>query len=111
MRERSSTAPVAPDVACFHGCNRKSRYVQMVSQFVREKTEPFVQGLYTNVLHEGIALKSVFGHRVGDAIVETAVESSKLVYLNRSAVFKCEIGYCLTEITVVVNNLLNSEPL
>jgi len=99
------------DIACFDGCNGKSRDVEMVSQLVREKSEPFVQGLYASVLDQRIPLKSIFGHRIGDTIVETAVESSKLVYLDRSAAFKCEIGYCLTKVTVVVNNLINREPL
>jgi hypothetical protein len=99
------------DVACFDGCNGKSRDVKMVSQLVREKSKPFVQGLYANVLDQRIPLKGIFGHCIGDTIVETAVESSKLVYLDRTAALKCEIRYCLTEITVVVNNLLNRESL
>ena len=99
------------DVARFDGCNGKSRDVKMVSQLVREKSKPFVQSLYAKVLDQRVALKRIFGHRIRDTIVETAVESSKLVYLDRSAAFECEIGYGLTEITVVVNDLINRKPL
>jgi hypothetical protein len=100
-----------PNAAGFDRCNGKRRDVEMISQLVREKSQPFVQGLYASVLYQRIPLKSVFGHRIGDTIVETAVESSKLVYSDRSATFECEIGDCLTQIAVVVNNLLNCEPL
>jgi hypothetical protein len=109
--QHGSRCACRPNAAGFHRRNGKRRDVEMISQLVREKSQPFVQGLYAKVLYQRIPLKSVFGHRVGDAIVETAVESSKLVYSDRSAALECEIGDCLTQIAVVVNNLLNCEPL
>lgn len=77
------------DTAGFDGRNRKSCRVKMISQLVREKPEPFIQRLDTIVLHRGTALKRILRDGVGDPIVKTAVESSKLVCLHRRASFKC----------------------
>ena len=76
---------------------------------MREKSQPFVQRLNIRV-HQKIPLKSKFRDGIGDTIVETPIERSKLVYFDRSAMFECEIGYCLTQIAVVVNNLVKCEP-
>ena len=78
---------------------------------MREKSQPFIQGLDALALHQRIALKSEFRDGIGDAIVETAVESSKFVDLDRRAAFKCQIRYRLAEIAIVVNNLVNRESL
>ena len=82
-----------------------------ISQLVREKSQPFIQGLDAIVLHQRIALKGIFRDSIGDAIVETAVESSKFVDLDRHAAFKCQIRYSLAQIAVVVNDLVNRESL
>ena len=76
-----------------------------------EKSQPFVQRFDPIVLQQRTALKSMFRHGIGDSIVETAVESSKLVYLDRLVALEREIRYCLTKITIVVNNLVNREPM
>jgi hypothetical protein len=62
-----------PDIACFDGCNGQRRYMEMIPQFVRQKSQPFVQGLCIIIFFNRIALKCIFGHRVGDTIVEAAV--------------------------------------
>ena len=82
-----------------------------IAQLVREKSQSFIQGLDAIVFHQGTALKGIFRDGIGDTIVETAVESSKLVYLDRHAALEREIRYCLAQIAVVVNNLVNREPL
>jgi hypothetical protein len=85
--------------------------VKVISQFVREKSEPLIQGLDAIVVHQRTALKRILRDGIGDRIVKTAVESSKLVCLDRRATFKCQIRYRLAEIAVVVNNLINRESL
>jgi len=56
-------------------------------------------------------LKSVFRDGIGDAIVETAVESSKLIDLDRHTPFECQIRYGLAQIAIVVNDLVHRESL
>ena len=78
---------------------------------MREKSQSFIQGLDAIIFQQTPALKSIFGDGIGNSIVETAVESSELVYLDRRAALKREIRYRLAQIAVVVNNLVNREPL
>ena len=99
------------DTAGFDGHNSKSCRLKLISQLVREESKPFIQGLDAVLLRQGTALKRVLRHGVGDPIVKTAVESSKLVCLDRRATFKCQIRYGLAEIAVVVNNLVDRESL
>ena len=58
-----------------------------------------------------MALESEFRDGIGDAVVEAAVESSKFVYLDRRTALKCQIRYCLAQIAIVVNDLVNRESL
>ena len=114
INERSSRAPVAPgcpDIACFDRHDGQRRRVQQISQLVREKSQPFIQRLDVLAFQQRMALKSVFRHGIGDAIVETAVESSKLIDRDRHAPFKCQIRYGLAQIAIVVNHLVNRESL
>lgn len=83
--------------------------MNQISQFVREKSQPFIQGLDAIALHQRMALKNVFRDGIGDAIVETAVESSKFIDLDRYTLFKCQIRYGLAQIAIVVNHLVNRE--
>jgi hypothetical protein len=85
--------------------------VNQISQLVREESQSFIQGLDAIVFQQRTALKSIFRDGIGDSIVETAVESSELVYLDRRAALEREIRYRLAQIAVVVNNLVNREPL
>ncbi len=61
--------------------------------------------------HHRMALKSVFRDGIGNAIVEAAVESSKLIVVDRHATLKCQIRYGLAQIAIVVNDLVNRESL
>ena len=85
--------------------------MNQIAQFVREKPQSFIQGFDAIIFHQRTALKRVFRDGIGDSIVETAVESSKLVYLDRYLALERQIRYSLAEIAVVVNNLVNREPL
>ncbi len=52
-----------------------------------------------------------FRDGIGDCVVEAAVQSSKFVYLDRRTVLECQFRYCLAEIAIVVNDLVNRESL
>ena len=56
-------------------------------------------------------MNGVFRNGIGDAIVETAVQSSELVDLDRHTPFKGQIRYRLAQIAIVVNHLVNRESL
>ena len=83
----------------------------MIAQLVREESEPFIQRLDAHVLEQRTALERIFRDGIGDTVIETAVERSKLVDLDRRATFKCQIRYRLAKIAVVVNDLINRESL
>src|SRR6185437_3416725 len=78
-----------------------------VAQLVGEKTQPLIprSGL-TNGRH-GVSLITEFRYGVGYGIVQAPVERSKLVYLDHRIALECQVGYCLAEIAVVVNDLLD----
>ena len=105
--EQGSGRAARADVACLDGDYSKRRGVNEIAQFVREKSQPFIQRLDAIALHQRIALKSVFRDGIGDAIVETAVESPKLIYPNLRTTFKCQLRYRLAEVAVVVNDLID----
>ena len=78
---------------------------------MREESEPFVQRLDANVLEQRSALERIFRDGIRNAIVQAAVESSKLVCRDLRVTFKCQISYRLAKIPIVVNNLVNRESL
>jgi len=81
----------------------------MVSQLMREKPELFIQGIDASVLQQRFALKHIFRHGVGDAVVEAPVESPEFVDFNRHLTLGRQVRDGLAKIAVVVNNLVDSE--
>ena len=57
-----------------------------------------------------IALIAEFGDRIGNGIVQTTVEGSKLIYQKRRIALVGEIRNGLTQVAIVVNDLVNREP-
>jgi hypothetical protein len=58
-----------------------------------------------------VALISEFGDGIGDRVVQTPVERSKLVDRNRHLVLERKLGDRLAKITVVVDDLVDRVPL
>ena len=57
--------------------------MNQVAQFVREGAEPLVQGPDTFFRQQHLAAIGIFRDRIGDGIVQAAIERAKLVGLNR----------------------------
>jgi len=57
-----------------------------------------------------VALRVKLGGGDGDCIVQEAVQSAKLIIRDRGIKLDWEIGHGLAEIAVVVDDLLNREP-
>jgi len=77
---------------------------------VRENSQAHIQLLGPLVRDGDVTLVAKFRDGIRDCVIQAAIESSKLVYINGRLDFKREIGYRLAKITVVVNNLLHCEP-
>ncbi|MEA3179474.1 MAG: hypothetical protein QOI59_2997 [Gammaproteobacteria bacterium] len=108
--EDSSRSARQPYVAGLDGHKGQSGCVNEISQLVGQKSQSFIQGFDAIILHQGVALKRILGDGIGDSVVQTAVESSKFVNFYQRGTLKCEIGYRLAQIAVVVNNLVHREP-
>ena len=106
-----SSCPGDPDIAQFYGSEGKSACMNEVPQLVRKKSEPFIQRLNVIVGPDRIALVGIFCNGFGDAIIEAAVECSKLVDFNRRLAFERQICNGLTQIAVVVNDLIDRKTL
>jgi hypothetical protein len=61
-------------------------------------------------LHQRNALESVFRDGIGNAIVETAVESSKFIDLHGHTPLKRQIRCRLAQIAIVVDHLVRVNP-
>lgn len=109
--QHPSGCPGHPDITRFDGSEGESGGMNEVPQLMREKSQPFVQRLNVIVRPDRIALVGIFRDSLGDAVVETAVERSKFVYFDRRLAFKCQIRDGLTQIAVVVNDLLHRKSL
>ena len=81
----------------------------MISQFMHQKPELFIQGSGAPALKQGLALKHIFRHGIGDAVVEASVESPEFVDLDFHLTLSRQIRYCLAKIAVVVDNLIDGE--
>ena len=66
----------------------------------------FIQRLSAAIGHVRIALVRVLRDGLGDSIVETSVERSKFVYLNRRVALECQVRDGLAQIAVVMNHLI-----
>ncbi len=78
-----------------------------IPQLVRQRSQSFTQRLNAIVRHDRRALVGVFRHSIGDAVVEAAVERSKFVYFDPGVDFECQIRDGLTQIAIVVNDLIH----
>src|SRR6185437_13381402 len=90
----------------FDGREGESAGMNEVPQLVRKKSQPFIQRLNAIVGHDRIALVGIFCNGFGDAVIEAAIECSKLVYFNRRLAFERQIRNGLTQIAVIVNDLI-----
>ena len=80
-----------------------------IAQLMRHGSQAFIQRPDPFSLRFRFSLVRVFRNSIGDAIVETAIERPKLIYLDRRTALESQIRYRLAQITVVVNNLVNSQ--
>jgi len=84
--------------------------VQVVSQIVCEKPKLFIQRLDRFVDDQNLALIRKFRNGFGDGVIETAVECSKFVDRDRRVQLERKVRGGLAEIAVIVNHLVDREP-
>ena len=109
--EHRAGGPGHADVAAFDSRDRKHRGVEQIAQLVRESTEALAHGLSAFGRDQVIALTAELGDRVRNGVVEAAVERVKLVCRHRRVVFGRKLGDRLTEIAVIVNDLVYGKSL
>ena len=102
--------PVQANITDSDGGKSERGAIEEVAQLVREKSQPFINRVRLLIGDDRIALAIEFRDSNGDSVVEAAVESAELVCLKGRIAFESEVGYCLAEIAIVVNHLLNREP-
>jgi len=110
LQDRPS-CPMHPDIAQFDSAESERGRVQQVPQLVCEKSQAFIQRLDAVVRQDRIALVGVLGDSVGDAIVKAAVECPEFIRFYRRVEFERQIRDGLTQIAVVVNDLIDGESL
>ncbi len=77
---------------------------------MRKECESFVQRLDTHALDQRTALEGVFRDCIGDSIVEAPIKSAKFINVDRCATFERQVRNGLAQIAVVVNDLVDREP-
>src|SRR6185312_517735 len=105
--QNGSSGPGHPHVASFDRSERERGGMNEITQLVREKPQPLIPRLGLAIRRHGVSLITEFRYGVGYGIVQAPVERSKLVYLDHRIALECQVGYCLAEIAVVVNDLLD----
>ena len=78
---------------------------------VSQGAQAFIHGLHAFVRNQAVTLSSEFADSASDGIVEAAVERVKLVYTNQYVFLVRQLGECLAQIPVVVNDLIDGKPL
>ena len=81
----------------------------MISLFMRQKPELFIQGSDAPALKQGLALKYILRHGIGDTVVEAPVESPEFVDLDFHLTLSRQIRYGLAKIAVVMDDLRDRE--
>jgi predicted sulfurtransferase len=76
---------------------------------VGEKTQSRVQIVRVLVRDHDIALIPELGDRIGDRVVQAAIENPELVHFDLRIQLECKIGDGLAKIAVVVDHFLDSE--
>ncbi|HEX5863106.1 MAG TPA: hypothetical protein VF014_02395 [Casimicrobiaceae bacterium] len=99
-----------PYIAGFDGGDGESRGIDEVAELVGQKAQSFIKRLTPFIGNRKVALVGKFGDGIGDRVVQATVESPKFVDLDWRIVFECHVRYSLAEIAVIMNNLVNREP-
>ena len=84
---------------------RERRRSEVVTQFVRESTH----ALSSLVGQRLLPHSPVFGHCLGDGVVETAVQGVKFVNRDVRVELEGQLGHRLAQIAIVVNHLAYGE--
>ena len=98
-------------VAAFDRGDREHRGVEQIAQLVREMTEALTHGLGAFGRDQIIALAAELGDGVRDGIVQAAIERAKLLRLERRVAFDRKLGDRLTEIPVIMHDLVYGKSL
>lgn len=101
--------PGQSDIARFDGVKRERGRCQKIAQLMCERSQLLIKQVRLIIGHKDIVLGTERGHGLGDAVVQTAVESSEFVCFDGHLLLKGQVGDGLTEITVVADNLLHRE--
>jgi hypothetical protein len=88
-------------------CERELGHVQVVAQLVGEKTQPLVLLLGLSSCHLEVALGSELGHRVGNRIVQTAVQGAELIDRKRGIPLDGQVSDGLAQVPIVMNDLID----
>ena len=83
--------------------------LDQISQLMGEKAQPLGERLLVLLARQAIALVRELGDRVGDGIVQAAVEGAELVDLDRQVALEREVGDRLAQVAVVVHHLVDRE--
>src|SRR5580658_7629200 len=81
----------------------------MIAQLMRDETEPLVQCKHALFGDNEILRVGVSGDRIGDGIVEAAVQRTKLIDLNRFAELRRQFGDGLAQVAIVMHDLIDRE--
>ena len=74
---------------------------------MREETGLFVCRMSLLICDGMVTLIAEFGDRVGDRVIQAAVERSELIYLKRRIALVRQVCDGLAQVTVVVNHLVD----
>ena len=78
---------------------------------MREHSQALMECIGVSIRHQPVALIGEFRDRIGDGIVEAAIERSKLINLDRDIVLEGQIGDGLAQIAVIVHHPVERVPM
>ena len=114
MRVRLSTAPVLPpdaDVSRLEHLERDDCRVHKIPHFMDEETHPFVVTVRGFVRVRLLAFARVHRDGARDGLVEASVERAEVFRADRRVRLHGQLGNGLTDVTIIVNDLRDGEPL
>lgn len=111
MAARDQAAGGSPDGEQPHlqGLEGERRGLKDVAQLVHQHAQPLVLLDRPRARHARVALCAELAHRVGDRIVEAAIEGPELVDRERRVALDGEVRDGLAEVAVVVHDGFHRE--
>ncbi len=109
--EHRARAPADSNIPGLENVKRDDRGVGQVPQFMSQEPQPLTSARVFAIESGLVGDASVFGDRVGDGVVQAAVQRTKVLGADWRVHFDRQLGDSLADVTIVVHDLRHGKPL